>query len=104
MVGYVGIPHGVERPAEMFFRNKGLSAAPPPVRAYIPELLDDVLGGESPGRVLDFETDLDHIADAYAAMDGGGRSDSSAWGPLDAAALGGDGRQQPRGLVIRATE
>jgi len=22
-----------------------------------------------PGRVFDFETDLDHVADAYAAMD-----------------------------------
>jgi hypothetical protein len=31
-------------------------------RAYIPELLDDVLGGRiNPGRVLDFETNLDHI-------------------------------------------
>ena len=40
------------------------------MRAYIPELLDDVLGGRiNPGRVLDFETDLDGIAEAYAAMD-----------------------------------
>ncbi len=71
MVGYVGIPHGVELPLqEMFFRNKGLLGGTTPVRAYIPELLDDVLGGRiNPGRVLDFETDLDHIADAYAAMD-----------------------------------
>jgi threonine dehydrogenase-like Zn-dependent dehydrogenase len=30
-----------------------------------------VLDGRiDPGRVLDFETDLDGVADAYAAMDG----------------------------------
>lgn len=41
-----------------------------PARAYIPELLDDVLEGRiNPGRVFDFETDLDHIVDAYKAMD-----------------------------------
>jgi hypothetical protein len=32
--------------------------------------MDDVLDGRiDPGRVLDYETDLDGIADAYAAMD-----------------------------------
>jgi hypothetical protein len=37
---------------------------------YIPELLDDVLDGTiNPGRVFDYETDLDGIPDAYAAMD-----------------------------------
>ena len=31
----------------------------------------DVLAGRiNPGRVFDFETDLEHIAEAYAAMDG----------------------------------
>jgi len=71
MVGYVGVPHGVELPlGEMFLHNKGLLGGSAPVRAYIPELLDDVLAGRiNPGRVLDFETDLEHIADAYAAMD-----------------------------------
>jgi threonine dehydrogenase-like Zn-dependent dehydrogenase len=40
------------------------------VRAYIPELLDDVLEGRiNPGRVLAFETDLDGSVEAYAAMD-----------------------------------
>ena len=40
-----------------------------PARAYIPELLDDVLVGRiDPGRVFDFETDLDHIVDGYEAM------------------------------------
>jgi threonine dehydrogenase-like Zn-dependent dehydrogenase len=41
-----------------------------PARAYIPELLPDVLDGRiNPGRVLDYETDLNGISDAYAAMD-----------------------------------
>jgi threonine dehydrogenase-like Zn-dependent dehydrogenase len=71
MVGYVGVPHGVELPiGEMFFRNKGVRGGSAPARAYIPELLEDVLEGRiNPGRVLDYETDLDAIADAYAAMD-----------------------------------
>jgi threonine dehydrogenase-like Zn-dependent dehydrogenase len=71
MVGYVGVPHGVELPLqEMFFRNKGVLGGSAPVRAYIPELLDDVMNGRiDPGRVLDFETDLERVAVAYAAMD-----------------------------------
>ena len=71
MVGYVGVPHGVELPiGEMFFRNKGVRGGSAPARAYIPELLDDVLEGRiNPGRVLDYETDLDGVAEAYAAMD-----------------------------------
>ena len=32
--------------------------------------MEDVLAGRiNPGRVFDFETDLDGVADAYAAMD-----------------------------------
>ena len=71
IVGYVGVPHGVEPPlSEMFFHNKGLRGGSAPVRAYVPELLDDVLEGAfDPGRVFDFETDLDGVAEAYAAMD-----------------------------------
>jgi threonine dehydrogenase-like Zn-dependent dehydrogenase len=70
-VGYVGVPHGVELPlGEMFRHNKGLRGGSAPVRAYIPELLDDVLQGDfEPGRVFDFDTDLDGVAEAYAAMD-----------------------------------
>ncbi len=54
----------------MIFRNVGLRGGVSPVRRYIPELLDDVLEGRiQPGRVFDFETDLDGIVEAYAAMD-----------------------------------
>jgi threonine dehydrogenase-like Zn-dependent dehydrogenase len=71
MVGYVGLPHGVEFTAiEMFYRNTGVLGGPAPARAYIPELLDDVLDGRiDPGRVFDLATELDDVAEAYAAMD-----------------------------------
>ncbi|GHO80587.1 alcohol dehydrogenase [Ktedonobacter sp. SOSP1-85] len=71
IVGRVGMPHNVEIPAEgTFYRNVGMRGGPAPVRAYMAELLDAVLAGKiHPGRVFDFTTDLDHIADAYAAMD-----------------------------------
>jgi threonine dehydrogenase-like Zn-dependent dehydrogenase len=71
MVGYVGVPHGVELPiGDMFLHNKGVRGGSAPVRAYVPELLDDVLEARiNPGRVLDFATDLDGVGEAYVAMD-----------------------------------
>src|SRR3954452_4288602 len=71
MVGFVGVPHGVELPiGQMFFRNVGVRGGGAPVRVYLPELLGDVLDGSiDPGKVLDYDTDLEGIADAYAAMD-----------------------------------
>ena len=70
IVGYVGVPHGVEISVpDMFFRNVGMRGGPAPVRAYIPKLLGDVLEGRiNPGGVFDFTTDLNGIAEAYAAM------------------------------------
>ena len=54
----------------MFYRNVGMHGGSAPVRAYIPELMADVLAGRiDPCRVLDFEADLDGIGAAYAAMD-----------------------------------
>jgi threonine dehydrogenase-like Zn-dependent dehydrogenase len=71
MVGYVGVPHGVELPiAQMFYRNVGVRGGGAPVRVYLPELLGDVLAERiNPGRVLEYETDLEGIGEAYAAMD-----------------------------------
>lgn len=71
MVGFVGVPHGVELPIELMFRGTvGVQGGGAPVRVYLPELLDDVLAERiNPGPVLDYETDLDGIADAYSAMD-----------------------------------
>jgi threonine dehydrogenase-like Zn-dependent dehydrogenase len=71
VVGYVGVPHGVEFPVrDLFYRNKGVRGGPAPARAYLPELLKDVLAETiDPGRVFDFETGLDGTPEAYAAMD-----------------------------------
>lgn len=69
-VGIVGVPHGQVPFAETFFRNAGWRGGPAPARIYLPDLLGDVLDGViNPGRVFDYETDLDHVADAYRAMD-----------------------------------
>lgn len=71
IVGRVGVPHDVEIDAKVtFYRNVGMRGGPAPARAYLPELLKSVLAGDiNPGKVFDFTTDLDHIAEAYAAMD-----------------------------------
>jgi threonine dehydrogenase-like Zn-dependent dehydrogenase len=70
VIGIVGVPHGEVPFTGAFFRNVGWRGGPAPARVYIPELLDDVLDGTiNPGLVFDYETDLDHIADAYQAMD-----------------------------------
>ena len=71
MVGAVGVPHDSVVPIEtVIFRNVGLRGGVAPARKYIPELLPAVLEGTiNPGRVFDFETDLEHVAEAYAAMD-----------------------------------
>ena len=62
---------GAEVPfSETFFRNVGWRGGPAPARIYIPESLGDVLDGViNPGRVFDYKTSLDDIADAYRAMD-----------------------------------
>jgi threonine dehydrogenase-like Zn-dependent dehydrogenase len=69
-VGYVGVPHGVQIPVEdIFYRNVGVHGGPAPARAYMPELLDDILKGHiNPGLVFDFTTDLNDIEQAYSAM------------------------------------
>lgn len=71
IVGAIGAPHDVEVPIDtVIFRNIGLRGGVAPVRRYIPDLLDDVLEGRiNPGRVFDYETDLNGVPEAYAAMD-----------------------------------
>ena len=55
------------RPA--FFNNVTVSGGPAPARAYIEELLPDVLEGRiEPGRVFDRVTNLDGVPDGYRAM------------------------------------
>ena len=71
IVGRVGVPHEVEIDAAgTFYRNVGMRGGPAPVRAYMDALLPAVLDGRiNPGKVFDFVTNLDGIADAYSAMD-----------------------------------
>jgi threonine dehydrogenase-like Zn-dependent dehydrogenase len=52
-----------------FYSNITVSGGPAPVRAYIGELLPDVLEGRiEPGRVFDRVTNLDGVPDGYRAM------------------------------------
>jgi threonine dehydrogenase-like Zn-dependent dehydrogenase len=71
MIGAVGVPLYEEFEYKtLFWKNVGIKGGVAPARRYIPELLEDVLAGRiNPGLVFDHTTDLDHVADAYAAMD-----------------------------------
>ena len=52
-----------------FFANLTIAGGPAPVRAYIEELLPDVLEGRiEPGRVFDRVTNIDGVPDGYRAM------------------------------------
>ena len=68
---FVGIPIGVETVdlQRMFGENIALRGGVAPVRAYLPELLRDVLDGRlDPSPVLDMTVDLDGVPDGYRAM------------------------------------
>jgi threonine dehydrogenase-like Zn-dependent dehydrogenase len=71
MVGFVGVPHGVELPVRrMFAKNVGLAGGVAPVRRYLPELLDLVTSGRvDPGLVFDSVMPLADVAAGYEAMD-----------------------------------
>ena len=70
-IGRVGVPHYEGVPAlQSFYKNVIVGGGPAPVRAYIDELLPDVLEGRiQPGRVFDRVIDLDEVPDGYRAMD-----------------------------------
>jgi threonine dehydrogenase-like Zn-dependent dehydrogenase len=70
-VGRVGVPQDEKIPAAQpsFFSNVTIAGGPAPVRAYIEELLPDVLEGRiQPGGVFDRVTNLDGVPDGYRAM------------------------------------
>jgi threonine dehydrogenase-like Zn-dependent dehydrogenase len=70
-VGRVGVPQedAVPDALEVFMANVTIAGGPAPARAYIEELLPDVLEGTiEPGRVFDRTTDLDGVPDGYRAM------------------------------------
>jgi threonine dehydrogenase-like Zn-dependent dehydrogenase len=70
-VGRVGVPHYEAIPAAepAFYGNITVGGGPAPARAYIDELLPDVLEGRiEPGRVFDRVVGLDGVPDGYRAM------------------------------------
>jgi threonine dehydrogenase-like Zn-dependent dehydrogenase len=70
-VGRVGVPQDETIPGSgpAFFNNITVSGGPAPVRAYIEELLPDMLEGRiEPGRVFDRVVGLDGVPDGYRAM------------------------------------
>jgi threonine dehydrogenase-like Zn-dependent dehydrogenase len=70
-VGRVGVPQAESIPEGVttFFDNVTIAGGPAPARAYIEELLPDILEGRiEPGRVFDRVTNLDGVPDGYRAM------------------------------------
>ena len=70
-VGRVGVPQDETMPASRpaFFNNISVSGGPAPVRAYLEELLPDILEGRiEPGRVFDRVIGLDEVPGGYRAM------------------------------------
>ncbi len=71
-IGFVGQPHGTDvvNIRRMFLDNVRLHGGLAPVRAYVPDLMPDVLAGTlDPSPVLDMTVDLDSVPAGYAAMD-----------------------------------
>jgi threonine dehydrogenase-like Zn-dependent dehydrogenase len=71
MIGYVGVPHGVELDgAQLFFSQRGLMGGPAPVRRFLPHLMDLVAERKiNPGKVFDLTLPLTDVAEGYRAMD-----------------------------------
>jgi len=70
-VGRVGVPQEATIPNAQptFYANITIAGGPAPVRAYIEELLPDILDGRiEPGRVFDRVTNIDGVPDGYRAM------------------------------------
>lgn len=71
MVGFVGVPHGVElKGEELFYGQRGLMGGPAPVRRFLPHLIDLVMKRKiEPGKVFDLTLPLKDVAEGYRAMD-----------------------------------
>ena len=70
-VGRVGVPQSESMPGSQtsFYGNIRVGGGPAPVRAYIDELLPDILDRTiEPGRVFDRTVALDDVPDGYRAM------------------------------------
>lgn len=71
MIGYVGVPHGVELDGQMlFFSQTGMLGGPAPVRRFLPKLLELIITRQiDPGKVFDLELPMSDVAEGYRAMD-----------------------------------
>lgn len=73
VISRVGVPQYDTGPigfGSIFRHNVTLTGGPAPVRAYIDELMPDILDGRvEPGRVFDRTVGLEDTPDAYRAMD-----------------------------------
>jgi threonine dehydrogenase-like Zn-dependent dehydrogenase len=71
MIGYVGVPHGVQFDGQqLFFSQTGMLGGPAPVRRFLPHLIELVLERKiNPGKVFDLELPLAEVAEGYRAMD-----------------------------------
>lgn len=70
-VGRVGVPQDESMPASLpiFFNNVTVGGGPAPARAYVQELLPDVLNGKiEPGRVFDRVVGIEGVPEGYRAM------------------------------------
>ncbi|MFE5409532.1 zinc-binding dehydrogenase [Microbacterium sp. NPDC056569] len=73
VISRVGVPQYEDAPigfGSLFRHNIRLAGGPAPVRAYIDELMPDILDGTiEPGKVFDATTDLDGVPAGYQDMD-----------------------------------
>ncbi|MFI6820879.1 zinc-dependent alcohol dehydrogenase family protein [Micromonospora sp. NPDC050187] len=73
VISRVGVPQYENAPigfGSLFRHNIVLAGGPAPVRAYIEELMPDILDGTiEPGKVFDATTDLDGVPAGYQDMD-----------------------------------
>jgi threonine dehydrogenase-like Zn-dependent dehydrogenase len=70
-VGRVGVPQDPTMPGSQtaFYRNVTVGGGPAPVRAYIDDLLPDILEHRiDPGKVFDRTVGLNDVPDGYRAM------------------------------------
>ena len=71
-VSCVGFTHASQAPDLTYrlFQNITITGGVAPARAYLPELLKDVIAGKlDPSPILDMTVDLDGVPTGYAAMD-----------------------------------
>ncbi len=71
MIGYVGVPHGVQFDGQkLFFSQTGMLGGPAPVRRFLPRLIEMIMSRKiNPSNVFDLQIPLANVAEGYKAMD-----------------------------------